>query len=97
MVEMLAGGLNIMVEAPPDLIAQFRDAPDFIVLERAGPHVWVSHPQNEGGAAPGSGHAVNRLGMVTLDWRTNGIPFWCDGKRPTGWNWSGLRSPVGRI
>ncbi len=40
MAEMLAGGLDIMVEAPPDSIAQFRDAPDFTVHEQAGPHVW---------------------------------------------------------
>lgn len=40
MAEMLAGGLDIMVEAPPDSIAQFRDAPDFAVHEQAGPHVW---------------------------------------------------------
>ncbi|MEO3997916.1 ABC transporter substrate-binding protein [Mesorhizobium sp. CAU 1732] len=38
--EMLAGGLDIMVEVPPDSIGQFRDAPDFQVFEQAGPHVW---------------------------------------------------------
>ncbi|MDF1599330.1 ABC transporter substrate-binding protein [Mesorhizobium sp. YIM 152430] len=40
MAEMLAGGLDIMVEAPPDSMAQFRDAPDFNAHEQAGPHVW---------------------------------------------------------
>lgn len=40
MAEMLAGGIDIMVEAPPDSIAQFRDAADFTVHEQAGPHVW---------------------------------------------------------
>lgn len=38
--EMLSGGLDIMVEVPPDSIAQFREAPDFTVHEQAGPHVW---------------------------------------------------------
>ncbi|MBW3097928.1 ABC transporter substrate-binding protein [Pseudohoeflea coraliihabitans] len=38
--EMLAGGLDIMVEVPPDSLAQFRDNPDYQVLEQAGPHVW---------------------------------------------------------
>lgn len=38
--EMLSGGLDIMVEVPPDSIADFRDAPDFDVHEQAGPHVW---------------------------------------------------------
>lgn len=38
--EMLAGGLDIMVEVPPDSLSQFRDNPDYKVLEQAGPHVW---------------------------------------------------------
>lgn len=38
--EMLSGGIDIMVEVPPDSIAQFRDAPDFEVHEQAGPHLW---------------------------------------------------------
>lgn len=38
--EMLSGGLDIMVETPPDALAQFRDNSDFAVLEQAGPHVW---------------------------------------------------------
>ena len=38
--EMLAGGLDIMVEVPPDSLQQFRDNADYKVLEQAGPHVW---------------------------------------------------------
>ena len=38
--EMLSGGLDIMVEVPPDAMADFRNAPDFEVHEQAGPHVW---------------------------------------------------------
>jgi len=38
--EMLSGGIDLMVEVPPDSLAQFRDAPDFTVYEEAGPHVW---------------------------------------------------------
>jgi peptide/nickel transport system substrate-binding protein len=38
--EMLAGGLDIMVEVPPDSLSQFRDNADYKVLEQAGPHVW---------------------------------------------------------
>lgn len=38
--EMLAGGLDIMVEVPPDSLQQFRDGGDFQALEQAGPHVW---------------------------------------------------------
>ncbi len=37
--EMLSGGLDVMVEVPPDSVQQFQgDA--FSVLEQAGPHVW---------------------------------------------------------
>jgi len=38
--EMLSGGLDVMVEVPPDSLAQFRDNADFKVYEQAGPHVW---------------------------------------------------------
>ncbi|MEO3387913.1 ABC transporter substrate-binding protein [Mesorhizobium sp. CAU 1741] len=38
--EMLSGGLDIMVEVPPDSIGQFREAAEFTVHEQAGPHVW---------------------------------------------------------
>ncbi len=38
--EMLSGGLDIMVEVPPDSLQQFRDDGQFVVHEQAGPHVW---------------------------------------------------------
>lgn len=38
--EMLAGGLDIMVEVPPDSLQQMRGNDEFQVLEQAGPHVW---------------------------------------------------------
>lgn len=38
--EMLSGGLDIMVEVPPDSLAQFEGNPDFTIYEQAGPHVW---------------------------------------------------------
>ncbi len=38
--EMLSGGLDVMVEVPPDSVAQFSDNPAFKVYEQAGPHVW---------------------------------------------------------
>lgn len=38
--EMLSGGIDVMVEVPPDSLAQFRDGGDFNVYEQAGPHVW---------------------------------------------------------
>jgi peptide/nickel transport system substrate-binding protein len=38
--EMLSGGLDVMVEVPPDSLAQFQNNKDFKVYEQAGPHVW---------------------------------------------------------
>ncbi len=38
--EMLSGGLDVMVEVPPDSLGQFRNDENFKVMEQAGPHVW---------------------------------------------------------
>ena len=38
--EMLSGGIDMMVEVPPDNVAQFAGSGDFQVYEQAGPHVW---------------------------------------------------------
>lgn len=38
--EMLSGGLDLMVEVPPDNVSQFAEDPAFSVHEQAGPHVW---------------------------------------------------------
>ena len=38
--EMLAGGLDLMVEVPPDNVGQFAADPAYTVHEQAGPHVW---------------------------------------------------------
>jgi len=38
--EMLSGGIDLMVEVPPDNLKQFQDDPNFKVYEQAGPHVW---------------------------------------------------------
>lgn len=38
--EMLSGGIDLMVEVPPDNIALFANSQDFRVYEQAGPHLW---------------------------------------------------------
>ena len=38
--EMLSGGLDLMVEVPPDNVAQFGGDAAYSVHEQAGPHVW---------------------------------------------------------
>ena len=37
--EMLSGGIDVMVEIPPDSVASF-DGNGFTLLEQAGPHLW---------------------------------------------------------
>jgi len=37
--EMLAGGIDVMVEIPPDSVSTF-DGGGFVLHEQAGPHVW---------------------------------------------------------
>ncbi|MGH6913485.1 MAG: ABC transporter substrate-binding protein, partial [Geminicoccales bacterium] len=38
--EMLAGGIDLMVEVPPDNVATFEEDPAYRVHEQAGPHLW---------------------------------------------------------
>lgn len=38
--EMLSGGIDIMVEVPPDNVATFSDSNDFQFYQQAGPHLW---------------------------------------------------------
>ncbi|RED45817.1 ABC transporter substrate-binding protein [Aestuariispira insulae] len=38
--EMLSGGIDMMVEVPPDNVATFADDATFLMHEQAGPHVW---------------------------------------------------------
>ncbi len=38
--EMLSGGVDVMVEVPPDNVAMFAEDAQFTVHEQAGPHLW---------------------------------------------------------
>ena len=38
--EMLSGGIDLMVEVPPDALGQFKDAARYQIYQQAGPHVW---------------------------------------------------------
>lgn len=40
LAEMMSGGLDVMVEVPPDGVAQFREDANYQVFEEAGPHLW---------------------------------------------------------
>jgi peptide/nickel transport system substrate-binding protein len=38
--EMLSGGIDLMVEVPPDALSQFKDGAQYQIQQQAGPHVW---------------------------------------------------------
>lgn len=38
--EMLSGGIDMMVEVPPDNLKNFSDAAQYTIYEQAGPHLW---------------------------------------------------------
>lgn len=68
--ETLSGGLDILVEAPPDSVAQFRQSGDFSVLEQAGPHVWFlilnakEGPFASKAVRQAANYAVNKKALV---------------------------------
>ncbi len=38
--ELLSGGIDMMVEVPPDSVGEFAGVPEYVVHEQAGPHLW---------------------------------------------------------
>ncbi len=40
LTELLAGGCDLVMEVPPDVVTFFRKEPHFEVLEAVGPHLW---------------------------------------------------------
>lgn len=68
--EMLSGGIDIMVEVPPDNVAQFKTAPDFQIFEQAGPHLWFlilnlkEGPFQDKKARQAVNYAINKEALV---------------------------------
>jgi len=63
--EMLSGGLDVMVEVPPDSLAQFREDPNFTVHEQAGPHLWFLILNTREG--PFANQAVRQAANYAID------------------------------
>ncbi|MCC5988177.1 MAG: ABC transporter substrate-binding protein [Pararhodobacter sp.] len=67
--EMLAGGIDIMVEVPPVALSQF-DGPGFELVEQAGPHVWFlilnvkEGPFSDVRVRQAANYAINREALV---------------------------------
>ena len=68
--EMLSGGLDLMVEVPPDSVATFENNDDFTVYEQAGPHVWFlilnlrEGPFTDKRVRQAANYAINKEALV---------------------------------
>lgn len=68
--EMLSGGIDLMVEVPPDNVAQFAENPAFTVYEQAGPHLWFlilnmkEGPFEEKATRQAVNYAINKQVLV---------------------------------
>ncbi|MFN4206000.1 MAG: ABC transporter substrate-binding protein [Agrobacterium albertimagni] len=68
--EMLAGGIDVMVEVPPDNLTTFQQDAAFSVAEQAGPHVWFgilnmkSGPFADKRVRQAANYAVNKESLV---------------------------------
>ncbi len=68
--EMLSGGIDLMVEVPPDNLKQFSNNDAFKVYEQAGPHVWFLILNTKDGifsdkrARQAVNYAINKKALV---------------------------------
>ena len=68
--EMLSGGIDLMVEVPPDNVATFENDDQFTVFEQAGPHVWFlilnlrDEPFKDKRVRQAANYAINKQALV---------------------------------
>ena len=90
--EMLSGGIDVLLETPPDNVAQFRDDANYQVVEAVGPHVWyVMLNAKEGPFADvlvrqAVNYAVNKESLVNDV--LQGIAEVSAGPIPPAFNWA---------
>lgn len=69
--ELLAGGIDLMVEVPPDALARLRDDARFTVHEQAGPHLWFlilnmkAGPFTDKRVRQAANYAIDKQALVT--------------------------------
>jgi peptide/nickel transport system substrate-binding protein len=69
--EMLSGGIDVLLETPPDNVAQFRNDANYQVVEAVGPHVWYVMLNAKDGpfadvrVRQAVNYAVNKESLVT--------------------------------
>jgi len=68
--EMLSGGIDVMVEVPPDNVTTFAEDANYTVYEQAGPHVWFlilnakEGPFQDKAVRQAVNYAVNKQALV---------------------------------
>ncbi|WP_019172601.1 ABC transporter substrate-binding protein [Pseudaminobacter salicylatoxidans] len=89
--EMMAGGIDVMVEVPPDNLATFRQDQNFTVTEQAGPHVWFAilnartGPFQDKKVRQAANYAVNKETLVNDI--LQGAATVAAGPLPPAFNW----------
>ncbi|MDW9428213.1 ABC transporter substrate-binding protein [Sinorhizobium meliloti] len=89
--EMMAGGIDVMVEVPPDNLATFEQDANFAVAEQAGPHVWFTILNTKEGpfadkrVRQAANYAVNKQTLV--DDVLQGTATVAAGPIPPAFNW----------
>lgn len=90
--EMLSGGLDLMVEVPPDNVGTFASDPAFTLYEQAGPHLWFlilnakEGPFANKEVRQAVNYAVNKQALV--DNVLQGTATVADGPTPPAFNWA---------
>lgn len=90
--EMLSGGIDAMVEVPPDTVKTFADNPQFQMHQAVGPHVWFlllntkEKPFNDKRVRQAVNYAVNKQALV--DNILQGSAQVADGPIPSAFEWA---------
>ena len=68
--EMLAGGIDLTLEVPPDSITAFSHSPDFVFYEQPGPHLWYllldtkTKPFDDKRVRQAANYAIDKAALV---------------------------------
>ncbi|GAB5377266.1 MAG: hypothetical protein AcusKO_37280 [Acuticoccus sp.] len=94
LAEMMAGGIDVMVETPPDALKSFGEDPSFTVYEQGRPAPVVPDPQRQGRPVPRSptrSRAPRRPTMRSTSPRAGGCGAAGHGRCGGGTDAAGLR------
>lgn len=90
--EMLSGGIDVLLETPPDNVATFRSDASFTVHETSGPHLWFlilnlkEGPFTDVRVRQAANYAINKESLVTDV--LQGTADVAAGPTPPAFNWA---------